>query len=545
MCGIIGYTGGGQAVPVLTRGLKALEYRGYDSAGVAVAADKKNLVVKKKGRVSELEKALAAAQPRATCGIGHTRWATHGEPSDQNAHPQSGPSGAIAVVHNGIIENYHELKRELADSGGVFYSETDTEAVAHLIEKYYEGDLRAAVFEAAKRLCGSYAIAVLCADFPDTIVAAACGSPLIVGTGDGETYLASDAPALPETARALYRMKDGEIAVLRPSIAEFFDRDGLPVTKTPLKSRPAYAEARLDGAESFMIKEIGEIPKALSKTAVYYRGGFFEEKETAEVFSAAKKIFIVGCGTAYHAGLIGRALIEKIAKIPVETDLASEFRYREPLITQDSLCIFISQSGETADTLAAAALARQAGALTVCITNVAESALTAACRLTLPTLAGPEIAVASTKAYNCQLLILYRLAFCLGRLGGKLGDAEYSGYITALESAAAGIETSYPDIPAMAQGYKNNRDLYFLGRGLDYFTALEGSLKLKEISYTHCEAYASGELKHGALALIEDGTPVIATVTQAALLKKSLNSLEEVKARKAQIIGIGKAAYLT
>jgi glucosamine--fructose-6-phosphate aminotransferase (isomerizing) len=703
MCGIIGYTGEKQTLPVLLDGLKSLEYRGYDSAGVAFSAGGKIVVVKKKGRVSELEKQDALKKVFSRCGIGHTRWATHGEPSDENSHPHSGGFGRVTVVHNGIIENYSALKRELTDGGVIFASETDTEVVTHLVYKYYEsgiknieniaecGDLRSvkntennneneyiknynekdvvsaegnvkniknniknvendteyiktdyqngenhaeniednikifhsAVRRAVGRLKGTYAIAVLCADFPDVVVAAAHSSPLVVGASENGSYLASDAAALFKYTDFIYRLSDGETAILRPHSAEFFSDGGEPVEKSVERGDFGGFEAELNGAESFMLKEINEIPAALKRTLEYYEKNFFKEQadeilavseatsepcendilkkktdllnaevnekpdaltetserresslskttdllhaeidekddaltETPECgkcnifrekndFFNAEKIFIVGCGTAYHAALLGRALIEKIARVPVETDIASEFRYRDPIIPKNSLCIFISQSGETADTLAAARLAKAAGAATACVTNVKNSAITAVCDATLPTLAGPEIAVASTKAYNCQLLAMYLSAFFIARKKGKISAEKFSEYLKTLKIVAEKAAAKYPEIPALAARYKDEKDIYFLGRGPDYFTALEAALKLKEISYIHAEAYASGELKHGALALVENETPVVAILTQGELLPKSVNSIEEVKARKGRVLGIGKAEYL-
>ncbi|MDR3319166.1 MAG: glutamine--fructose-6-phosphate transaminase (isomerizing) [Clostridiales bacterium] len=545
MCGIIGYTGREQCLPVLIGGLKTLEYRGYDSAGIAVARDGKILVVKQKGRVAELEKILAPHRAKAFCGIGHTRWATHGEPSDVNSHPHSSASGAITVVHNGIIENYLALKRELTDGGALFRSETDTEVIVHLIDRYYSGDLHAAVKKAVARLRGTYAAAVLCVDYPETIVLACKDSPLIVGSGFGGSCLASDIPALLRYTDTLYRMSDGETAVLTPDKISVFGSDGAPVLKKPLGVEWRYEETRLCGAESFMLKEIREIPAALSRTRDFYQnGGFFDKAEVRAILTGIGKIFIIGCGTAYHAALLGRAVIEKLARIPTETDIASEFRYRDPIIPPDSLCLFVSQSGETADTLAAAKLASGRGVRTACITNVAGSALTAVCGLTLPTLAGPEIAVASTKAYNSQLMTLYYLALTLAHMYGRVSAGELSRLREQLGGVCAAADRAYTEMPALAARYKDENNIYFLGRGLDRFTAMEGSLKLKEISYIHSEAYASGELKHGTLALIEEGTPVIALLTQRDLLEKSLNALEEVKARRARVIGIGREKYL-
>jgi len=539
MCGIIGYTGQSDCLPVLTEGLKALEYRGYDSAGVACVSGGKLRVVKKKGRVSELEKILSLHHIETTCGIGHTRWATHGVPSDENSHPHTSVSGAIAVVHNGIIENYLPVKQELMNSGVIFRSQTDTEVIVHMANRYYTGDILEAVRHALKHLRGSYALAVLCADYPDKIVAACKESPLIVGRGRDGNYLASDIPALLKRCDELYRLKDYETAVISSQKIEFFDADGREILKEPLSVDWKYEEALLQGEESFMLKEIREIPAAIKKTCGYYReSGFFAEKKG--FFASSQKIFLVGCGTAYHACLTGRALIERLAAIPCETDTAGEFRYREPLISPESVCVFVSQSGETADTLAAARLASERGAKTVCVTNVAGSALTSVCRLTLPIFAAPEIAVASTKAYNCQLAALYILAFALAHMHERINSEEPAAY----ESILAGIpdrcaEAVKTEGASLAGKYSSERDIYFLGRGLDYFTAAEGALKLKEISYVHCEAYPSGELKHGTLALIDDGTVVIAALTQRNLYEKSLNALIEVKARNARIIGLG------
>ncbi|MDR0856008.1 MAG: glutamine--fructose-6-phosphate transaminase (isomerizing) [Clostridiales bacterium] len=542
MCGIIGYTGAKSCLPILLEGLYALEYRGYDSAGVAAVCGERVHVIKKEGRVSELDRMLALHHLTTTCGIGHTRWATHGRPSDANAHPHLSMSGAIAVVHNGIIENFLELKQELMNKGVLFRSETDTEVIGNLIGTLYTGDIHAAVRAALPRLKGAYALAVLSVDTPDTVVLAAKDSPLIAGEGTDGMYAASDVPALIKRAKTLYRMGDGETAVLTPAAIGFFAPGGEPIQKQPLGVEWRREEAELGNHESFMKKEMGEIPLAVRRTLESARAATASEAWRA-VLGGVRRALFIGCGTAYHAGLTGAAAVESLCRIPAAADTASEFRYRDPVTEPDTLAVFVSQSGETADTLAAARLAKRRGLTTLAVVNAAGSSLTAVCDYTLHTRAGPEIAVASTKAYNAQLAALYVLALALARAQNALTAEAYAALQLALDRVPAQCEAALTlDVTPAVRRWNGVHDLYFLGRGTDYHTALEGALKLKEISYAHCEAYPAGELKHGTLALIEEGTPVVAVVTQPALAEKMRGSLEEVRARGGSVLALATPA---
>ncbi|MGE5390931.1 MAG: glutamine--fructose-6-phosphate transaminase (isomerizing) [Deltaproteobacteria bacterium] len=551
MCGIMGYIGQGNAIPVIVDGLARLEYRGYDSAGIAVyraggeSGEALLEVTKKKGRLADMVAALGDA-PASHLGIGHTRWATHGVPSDKNAHPHTDCSGNIALIHNGIIENYAPLRKQLILEGHDFVSETDTEVMVHLIEKYYEDSLEEAVRKALGAVYGSFAIVVISAKEPDKIIAAKKASPMIVGLGDGENYLASDIPAILGKTKKVYIIEDDEFVVLTADSVKITDFEGNPINKEIYEVTWDLELAEKGGFEHFMLKEIHEQPEAIRKTI----GGRikegrvdFSDLDFDEVFKNIGKIFIVACGTAYHAGLVGRLAIEKLAGIPVETDIASEFRYRTVLWKPDDLMIVISQSGETADTLAALREAKSHGIKVLAVTNVVGSAVAREADRVIYTHAGPEIAVASTKAYSTQLVVMYLLALHLADLRKNYDENE----IKSLASEMLYIDTLVEQvlkangaIQALAEKYQNVQDTFFLGRGLDYAVAMEGALKLKEISYVHAEAYAAGELKHGPLALIHDEVPVLALITQDTLVDKSMSNIKEVKARGAVVIAICK-----
>lgn len=546
MCGIMGYIGKGDAVPVIIDGLSKLEYRGYDSAGIAVYRDNELKLTKKKGRLAGMVAALGEVEP-ADLAIGHTRWATHGAPSDANAHPHLDCSGRIAVVHNGIIENYAALRKDLMLAGHDFISETDTEVLAHLIEKYYQGSLEEAVRRALQDVHGSYAIAVISADQPDRIIAAKKDSPLIVGLGSGENYLASDIPAILGRTNQVYILEDGEFVVLKADSVSITDFQGNPVSKEIFAVTWDPIAAEKPGFEHFMLKEIHEQPTALKETL---RGNIknslvdLTDLGFDDILAGVEKIYIVACGTAYHAGLVGRIIIEKLAGIPVETDIASEFRYRDVIWQPGSMMIVVSQSGETADTLAVLREAKRKGIKVLAVTNVVGSSVAREADRVIYTHAGPEIAVASTKAYSTQLLVMYLLGLHLARLRDTLSEAElqelaYS--ISQVDKAVEQVLEQQENIKSLAQKYQSVADTFFLGRGLDYAVAMEGALKLKEISYVHAEAYAAGELKHGPLALIDVGVPVLALITQDNLVDKTMSNIKEVKARGAVVVAVCKA----
>ncbi len=545
MCGIMGYIGKGDAVPVIIDGLSKLEYRGYDSAGIAVYNDGSLKVTKKKGRLAEMAAALGEVQP-ADLAIGHTRWATHGVPSDANAHPHCDCSGHIAVVHNGIIENYAVLRKDLMLEGHDFVSETDTEVLSHLVERYYQGSLEQAVRQALQDLHGSYAIAVVCSDQPDRIIAAKKDSPLIVGLGKDENYLASDIPAILGRTNQVYILEDGEFVVLQSDSVLITDLQGNPVNKEIFTVTWDPIAAEKNGYEHFMLKEIHEQPNALKETL---RGNIKDslvdltELGIDDILAGVEKIYIVACGTAYHAGLVGRSVIEKLAGIPVETDIASEFRYREVLWQPGSMMIVISQSGETADTLAVLREAKRKGIKVLAVTNVVGSSVAREADRVIYTHAGPEIAVASTKAYSTQVLVMYLLGLHLARQRGTLDEAhlqELAYGISQIDKAVEQVLTEQENIKRLAEKYQGVSDTFFLGRGLDYSVAMEGALKLKEISYVHAEAYAAGELKHGPLALIDVGVPVLALITQDNLVDKTMSNIKEVKARGAVVVAVCK-----
>ncbi|MGE5372446.1 MAG: glutamine--fructose-6-phosphate transaminase (isomerizing) [Solirubrobacterales bacterium] len=547
MCGIIGYIGNGDAIPVIIDGLRKLEYRGYDSAGVAIIPDGQIWLEKKVGRLARLEENLEG-HPKANIGIGHTRWATHGVPSDENSHPHMDCKGQFAVIHNGIIENYARLRQQLTHDGHIFKSQTDTEVLAHLVESCYQGDLVKAVQETVRFLEGSYALAVVSEFEPDKIVAVRKDSPLIVGIGENESFLASDIPAILGRTDKVYIMEDGEMAILDPEGVKLCDLDGNEIKKEVYVVTWDPVAAEKAGYPHFMIKEIHEQPKALRDTL---RGrvadGLIDLEDTGieEILEGVQKLFIVACGTAYHAGMVGKYVIERLVRIPVEVDIASEFRYRDVIWPPNSAMIVVSQSGETADTLAAMREAKKNGIKVIAVTNVVGSSVAREADAVLFTWAGPEIAVASTKAYVTQLLGMYLIALHMAGARGTLPAGEVarlSGQLAVLPDLVAEVLKLDEQIEMLAVRYKNENDAFFLGRGLDYAVGLEGALKLKEISYIHAEAYAAGELKHGTLALIVDGVPVISLVTQDGLVDKMISNIKEVKARGGIVIGITKPA---
>ena len=546
MCGIVGYLGSGKATSFLINGLSKLEYRGYDSAGVAVVNNGNIEVRKFKGRLANLAENIKEHPVEGSMGIGHTRWATHGAPSDVNSHPHLNSKETIAVVQNGIIENYLPLRNWLKGEGYTFKSETDTEVIPNLIDYYYEGDLFKAVTKALKKLEGSYALGVVCKNEPDKLIAVRKECPLIVGLGKGESFIASDIPAVLSYTRDVYLLEDHEIAVLDKNGVKLYTTDGDEITKDIYNVTWSEDAAEKGGFEDFMLKEIHEQPKAIRDTMA---GRISMEKSmilddlkiTKEDLENTDRVFIVACGTAYHAGLVGKNVIESLARIPVEVDIASEFRYRNPLVTDKSLVIVVSQSGETADTLAALRNCKTIGATIVALTNVVGSSVSREADHVLYTLAGPEISVASTKAYTTQIIGMYMIAMTFAKILGKLKSDRLDKLKEELLDLPGKVELVLEDkekIKAIAEKMYKEDDMFYLGRGIDYAVALEGSLKLKEISYIHSEAYAGGELKHGPIALIEDGTEVITLLTQEALKEKMVSNVVEIKARGAKVTGI-------
>ena len=546
MCGIVGYIGEEQAAPILLSGLQKLEYRGYDSAGVAVYNDSGMHVVKSKGRLSVLDGILEGGKNLpGTVGIGHTRWATHGAPSDVNSHPQVSDGGKFAVVHNGIIENYLYLKNHLIRRGVEFVSDTDTEVVAQMLEYYDKGDVLQAISQVIDRVEGSYALGIICSDCPEKIFAVRKDSPLIIGIGKGENYIASDVPAILARTRDIYRLKDQEIAVLTRDSIEFYNQDREPLQKEPERIQWDITAAEKGGYEHFMMKEICEQPEALRKTiSPRIRDGKIVLDDvtlTAEQIKNIRKVFIVACGTSYHVGVVAKYAFERLLKIPLEVDVASEFRYRDPILDENTLVIIISQSGETADTLAALRMAKQRGCRVLSIVNVVGSTIANESDDVLYTWAGPEIAVASTKAYSTQLAVIYMIALYMAEKLGEVSPQDLERYIADLQRLPDLAEASLADkktIQYFASQYFNAHDMYFIGRNVDYAASLEASLKLKEISYIHSEAYTGGELKHGPISLIEDGTLVIAIATYEKLFDKMMSNVREVKARGAVVLGI-------
>ena len=546
MCGIVGYIGGDQAAPILLSGLQKLEYRGYDSAGVAVYNDGGLRVVKSKGRLSVLEGILEGGVTLpGTVGIGHTRWATHGAPSDINSHPQVSDGGKFAVVHNGIIENYLYLKNHLIRRGVEFVSETDTEVVAQMLEHYYQGDVLEAIRKVISKVEGSYALGIICADCPEKLFAVRKDSPLIIGVGEGENYIASDVPAILSRTRDIYRLKDQEIAVLTREGVAFYDQELEPITKEIERVQWDVAAAEKGGYEHFMMKEICEQPEALRKTiSPRIRDGQIVLDDitlTREQLQDLKKVFIVACGTSYHVGVVAKYAFERLLQIPLEVDVASEFRYRDPILDDKTLVIIISQSGETADTLAALRMAKQRGCRILSIVNVVGSTIANESDDVLYTWAGPEIAVASTKAYSTQLAVIYLIALYMAGQLGTISQGDMENYLVDLQRLPELAEECLKDKEAIqyfASRYFNAHDMYFIGRNVDYAASLEASLKLKEISYIHSEAYTAGELKHGPISLLEDGTLVIAIATYQKLFDKMMSNVREVKARGAVVLGI-------
>lgn len=546
MCGIVGYIGKNQASPILLDGLSKLEYRGYDSAGIAVFNNNEIEVSKAKGRLSVLsEKTDGGNSVKGTMGIGHTRWATHGEPSDVNSHPHLSMSGRFAVVHNGIIENYISLKKKLIDKGFEFISETDTEVIAHLFEYYYTGDILDTMAKVINRVEGSYALGVLCSDYPDSFIAVRKASPLIVGIGDGENFIASDVTAILKHTRSIYRLEDNEIVMLKRDGVTVYNKDKEEVQKEMFTVDWDVSAAEKGGYEHFMMKEIEEQPTAIRDTiSPRIKDGKIildDISLTTQDIKNINKIYIVACGSAYHVGVVGKYVIEKLCRIPVEVQVASEFRYCDPIINKNDLVIVISQSGETADTLAALKEAKNHGARILSIVNVVGSAIANASDDVIYTWAGPEIAVATTKAYSTQLTVIYLIAGYMAEKLGMFTSGEYSQFIEGLESIpdkVAEILKSKEEVQYLASKFFNCHSIFFIGRNLDYAVSLEGSLKLKEISYIHSEAYAAGELKHGTISLIEDGTLVIALATGQELFDKTISNVKEVKARGAVVMGV-------
>lgn len=546
MCGIVGYVGNDQAAPILLKGLAKLEYRGYDSAGVAVYDGTSIQVIKSKGRLKVLdEKIHGGADLSGTVGIGHTRWATHGKPSDLNAHPHSSESGKFAIVHNGVIENYLELKSFLTEQGCHFISETDTEVVAQLLDFNYHGDLLDAVITTLKKIRGSYAFGILCSDFPDRVIGVRKESPLIVGLGNGENFIASDIPAILERTRDIYRLQENEIAVIKADGVTVYDMEKQAVEKETCHIDWDISAAEKGGYDHFMAKEIMEQPKAVRDTiSPRIKNGRIVLDHislTREQIEKFNRILVVACGSAYHVGVVAKYIFERFTHIPVEVDVASEFRYRDPIIDENVLVLVISQSGETADTLAALREAKRLGARTISIVNVVGSSIANESDDVLYTWAGPEIAVATTKAYSTQLAVVYLLAIYISEKIGVMSEADYQFYISELQSLPDKIaETldSREHIHETAKQFYQKDDIFFIGRNIDYAMSLEGSLKLKEISYIHSEAYAAGELKHGTISLIENGTLVIALATQKRLFEKMMSNVKEVKARGATVLGV-------
>ncbi len=547
MCGIVGYIGEEEATPVLVNALKKLEYRGYDSAGIAVLGGGKLVVKKAKGALKFLEEVLAKETVRGSMGIGHTRWATHGEPSDINSHPHTDVSGKIAVVHNGIIENHAKLRAALEAKGVAFRSQTDTEVVAHLINSHYQGNLLDAVVATLAQIEGSYALGVISEDNPDQIIAVRKDSPLVIGAGKGENLIASDVPAILEYTRDVYYLGDREIAILYRDRVEFRDCEGKPIEKTTTHVEWDVAAAEKGGYAHFMLKEIHEQPKALTDTLrarvkTYATKAInLEEIGFDASWAKANRVFISACGTAWHAGVVGKYAFERFARIPVDVDIASEFRYRDPIFDPNDIFIIISQSGETADTLAAMRLAKKAGARIIAITNVVGSTLAREADLVMYTWAGPEIAVASTKAFTTQLMCVYLIALQFGALRGTISESEMGQYLDELEALPAQAEKileNKEEIQRFASLQFNKTKAFFMGRLFDYAISLESALKLKEISYTHSEAFAAGELKHGPIALVDKDTLVVAICTQRALFDKMDSNIKEVKARGATVLVI-------
>ena len=542
MCGIVGYVGKRNAQDVLLDGLEKLEYRGYDSAGVALALEGGIRVVKSKGRLAELRKRLAVeALARSGCGIGHTRWATHGEPSDVNSHPHSTPR--VSIVHNGIIENYGVLKERLMAKGYTFESETDTEVLVKLIDSCYEGEPLKALRAALAMVRGSYALAVLFRDFPDTLFAVKRESPLIVGWGEEENFIASDIPALLKSTRRYSVLEEGDMAVVNADGIRFYNEFAEPVEREVLTANWDQEAAEKGGYPHFMLKEINEQPAAITATVSPRVENGLPDLRVPELTDERLRrigtVHLVGCGTAMHAGMVGKAAIEALARVPAQVEIASEFRYRNPILRPEDLVIIISQSGETSDTLAALKLAKSRGVPVLAIVNVVGSSIARAADYVMYTYAGPEIAVASTKAYMVQMCVLYLFALRLAYARGMQTDAEIRRLTAELLRAGEVIKPRLADceqIKYLASRFVNTQSCFFIGRGFDYSLSLEGSLKLKEISYVHSDAYAAGELKHGTISLVTDGVPVIALATQKQVYEKTISNAKETKSRGAKVL---------
>ena len=547
MCGIVGYLGNRQATDVLVDGLSKLEYRGYDSAGVAVNNGKDNLEIRKfQGRLAVLAEDLQKSPIEGHLGIGHTRWATHGVPSDETAHPHFNEDKTIAVVHNGIIENYLELRAELQAEGYHFVSQTDTEVAAHMISKYYQGDLLDAVYKATARFRGAYALGVICTDNDKELVAVRKDSPLIVGLGDGENFIASDIPAVLKYTRKVYYLENGEYVHITEDKVQVLNENREVVDKKVNEITWDVEAASKGGYDHFMIKEIYEQPEGTKNTLMRRLDENGEIKLddidiTKEQLDKINKIYIVACGTAYNAGLVGAHAVQRFLKVPVVTDIASEFRYSDPFIDENTLVILASQSGETADTLSVLREAKAKGATVLSIANVVGSSIARESDYTLYTWAGPEIAVASTKAYTTQIVAFIMIALDFAYKKGTITKDEYMNYIEELKlipDQVAEVLKCEDQVKEIAKQLVDKKDVFYLGRGLDYSTAMEGALKIKEISYTHAEAFAAGELKHGTIALIEEGVPVVVLATQQNLFEKMLSNMQEVKARGAYVISV-------
>lgn len=550
MCGIVGFTGKHQAAPILLDGLSKLEYRGYDSAGIAVRNDSEDtIVVKAKGKLKNLsEKTDDGKAVKGTCGIGHTRWATHGEPSELNAHPHASDDGNVVGVHNGIIENYQELKEKLLKKGYIFYSQTDTEVAIKLVDYYYKKYLGTpvdAINHAMVRIRGSYALELMFKDYPEEIYVARKDSPMIIGVADGECYVASDVPAILKYTRKVYYIGNLEIGRLADGHATFYNLDGDEIEKDPVEITWDAEAAEKGGFEHFMMKEIHEQPKAIADTLnSVVKDGKIDLSAvglTDEDIKNTSQIYIVACGSAYHTGVVTQYVMEDLARVPVRVEVASEFRYRKPILDKNGLVIVVSQSGETADTLAALREAKNQGVKTLGIVNVVGSSIAREADSVFYTLAGPEISVATTKAYSAQLIAGYILSIQFAKVLGKITDGQYANYIAELNTIPEKIEKIIEDkerLQWFASKQINAKDIFFIGRGIDYAISLEGSLKLKEISYIHSEAYAAGELKHGTISLIEDETLVIGLLTQDDLYEKTISNMVECKSRGAYLMGV-------
>ena len=553
MCGIVGYIGKSDGQKFVLNGLEKLEYRGYDSSGIVTVSDNRLHLTKKKGRLQVLRDELEQHPLRGHLALGHTRWATHGAPSDVNAHPHTDEKGEFAIVHNGIIENYMELKHDLQEKGHHFLSDTDTEVIAHLLAEYDTGNLLDTVYEVKKHLQGAYALGIVSKNEPDTLIAVRKESPLIIGVGKEENFIASDIPAILEHTRDVYFIENGEVVVLTKDNVTIFDENRNLVTREPKHIDWDMSAATKAGYPHFMLKEIHEQPQAIHDTVKHrlQQDGTVSLGDVAwtkELLQDIHKIYIVACGTAYNAGRVGKVALERLTGIPVETDLASEFRYRDPFVNEHTLLILVSQSGETADTLAALREGKRKGARIFSVTNVIGSSIARESDDVFYTWAGPEIAVASTKAYTTQLVAFYLIAMNMALLLGKMERSEYDRLLTEILALSDKIESMLKkesDIKQIADSIKDKNAVFYLGRNMDYNSALEGALKLKEISYIFTEAFAAGELKHGTIALIEEGTPVITIATQTSLLDKTFSNMQEVKARGAHLIAFTRESATT